>query len=83
MCLFQDLTPRRSVQPRRLLPVVSAQELRRQGAVEDHDAGGVQRAAVLPAAHAGVPGVRAPAAHGGRADRPRQPDGVYCRSDQN
>lgn len=77
MILLQDLSPSGPVQPRRLLPVVGAEELRGQGAVQDHHAGGVQRAAVLPAAHAGVPGVRAPAAHGVRADGPRREDGVY------
>lgn len=55
ICLFQDLAPRCPIQPRRLLPVVGAKELRRQGAVQDHDACGVQRTTFLPSADVGVP----------------------------
>lgn len=74
----QNLPPSGSVQPRRLLPLVCAEELRWQRAVQDHHAGGVQRATVLPAAHAGVPGVCPSAAHGVGANRPCGEDGVYC-----
>lgn len=39
-CL-QDYTPSGPIQPRRLFPLVCPEELRRQGAVQDHNACGV------------------------------------------
>ncbi|MCL4142521.1 UNVERIFIED_CONTAM: hypothetical protein GTU68_049850, partial [Idotea baltica] len=71
---FQRESSGAAVPAERLLSLVGAASVHREGALQDHDARRVQRAALLPPEDVRVHGVRMAPRQGRRRARPRAED---------